>query len=1064
MAFTNEAKESQSQSMRFYADLHIHSKYSRATSKNCDLEHLAYWGRKKGIAVIGTGDFTHPAWFSEIKEKLIPAEPGLFRLREDMDKDVLRRLPSSCQGATRFMLSVEISTIYKRGEKTRKIHHLIYAPTIEKAQHISDKLEQIGNIRSDGRPILGLDSRHLLEIVLETGDDCYLVPAHIWTPWFAVLGSKSGFDSIRDCYGDLADHIFAVETGLSSDPEMNWRISQLDRYRLVSNSDAHSPAKLGREACIFETDLDYFAMRRALETGDGYGGTVEFFPEEGKYHMDGHRKCGVCLSPEESRAHNGLCPVCNKPLTLGVMYRVQQLADRAPATKPQDTDEFVSLVPLPEVISETEKVGANSQRVAKEYEGLLNKLGSELSILNDIPLEQIQSEAPSSLIPEAIARMRQGSVIREPGFDGEYGKIKLFREEELNRTRFAGVLFDFEDEQEIQTSAKPTQSQPTQKRAEHPVSKTKTRDKSAQGAASDLVLQVQRPESVGLDADQLTALHSIAGAVLIVAGPGAGKTKVLTHRVAHLISEQGARPEQCLTITFTRRAADEMRQRLKALLPEQWRDIPLTTFHGLGYRILQEHRVAAGLPRGLRVTSDAERRMFLKESLKLSERKAKKVLQKISRLKRNRQEPGADVSAAWALLERETETHGWLDYDDLLLRSLTLLQADPGLQTLYRERYPWISIDEYQDIDELQYALIRKLVPQSGNICAIGDPDQAIYAFRGADVGFFLRFAQDFPSAKTIQLTRNYRSSSAIVSASAQMITPSTLVADRKVQAMLEDTGKVVIHHAPTDKAEAEFVVHTIEQMIGGVSFFSLDSERTDAEREADYSFSDFAVLYRTEAQADAIEQAFLRLGIPFQRHAHKCLSEHSMVQRLLQAMDQGDAQGTIAERLFAAQAEIEATEKDPSGLVTQRLQAIAEHCGDRWEQFLSEVHLGQDADIWDERADRCSLLTLHAAKGLEFPVVFIVGCEDGLLPLSWDDALSDQETAEERRLFFVGMTRAQQRLFLSHARKRLWQGRVRQRQASPFLRDIEERLLELSRPTRSQHKATEKRAQLQLF
>ena len=245
------------------------------------------------------------------------------------------KLPGSCHGITRFMLSVEISTIYKKGEKTRKIHHLIYAPTLEQADFINRKLDRIGNIKSDGRPILGLDSRHLLEIALEAGEGCYLVPAHIWTPWFAVLGSKSGFDSIGECYGDLAEHIFAVETGLSSDPEMNRLISGLDRYRLVSNSDAHSPAKLGREACIFDTDLDYFSMRRALETGDGYGGSAEFFPEEGKYHLDGHRKCNIRLSPDESRQLDGICPVCSKPLTLGVMHRVQELADRPAGEAPE---------------------------------------------------------------------------------------------------------------------------------------------------------------------------------------------------------------------------------------------------------------------------------------------------------------------------------------------------------------------------------------------------------------------------------------------------------------------------------------------------------------------------------------------------------------------------------------------------------------------------------------------------------------------------------------------------------------------------------------------------------
>jgi ATP-dependent DNA helicase UvrD/PcrA len=267
--------------MRFHADLHIHSKYSRATSKDCDLEHLAYWARKKGITVVGTGDFTHPVWLGELKETLVPAEPGLFRLRDDIARSVDERLPPSCNGQTRFMLSVEISTIYKKGELTRKVHHLVYVPDFAAADRFAARLARIGNIASDGRPILGLDSRHLLEIVLEASPDAYLVPAHIWTPWFAVLGSRSGFDTVAQCYGDLADHIFAVETGLSSDPAMNWRISFLDRYRLVSNSDAHSPPKLGREATLFDTDVDYFALRRALETGAGYVGTVEFFPEEG---------------------------------------------------------------------------------------------------------------------------------------------------------------------------------------------------------------------------------------------------------------------------------------------------------------------------------------------------------------------------------------------------------------------------------------------------------------------------------------------------------------------------------------------------------------------------------------------------------------------------------------------------------------------------------------------------------------------------------------------------------------------------------------------------------------
>ena len=302
----------------FYADLHVHSKYSRATSKDADLEHFALWAGKKGLTVVGTGDFTHPAWLSELKAKLVPAEPGLFRLKNEVPLvgAALRR--DNQPIAARFILQVEISTIYKRAEKIRKVHHIVFVPGFEQADRLVEKLSRIGNIKSDGRPILGLDSRDLLEILLECGEDCFLIPAHIWTPWFSVLGSKSGFDSIEECYGDLSRHIFALETGLSSDPPMNWRVSCLDRYRLVSNSDCHSPAKLAREACAFDMDMSYFAIRDALRTGKDYAGTIEFFPEEGKYHADGHRKCAVRLLPEETRKNKGLCPVCGKPVTVGV--------------------------------------------------------------------------------------------------------------------------------------------------------------------------------------------------------------------------------------------------------------------------------------------------------------------------------------------------------------------------------------------------------------------------------------------------------------------------------------------------------------------------------------------------------------------------------------------------------------------------------------------------------------------------------------------------------------------------------------------------------------------------
>ena len=417
--------------MNFYTDLHIHSKYSRATSKNLTLEELAIWAKKKGLSLIGTGDFTHPAWFEEIKQKLIPSDDGTFRLKPEIEKEI--------NASVKFMLTVEISTIYKKWDKTRKVHHVVFVPNLKTAEIFRNKLDAIGNIKSDGRPILGLDSRNLLEIVLESGENSYIIPAHIWTPWFSVLGSKSGFDSIEDCYGDLAEHIFALETGLSSDPEMNWRVSKLDKYRLVSNSDAHSASKLAREATVFNIDPNYYSIMNALKTGEGYVGTVEFFPEEGKYHEDGHRKCNICMSAEETQKHNGICPVCGKPMTIGVSYRVNELADKKDLnTLPKTAGKVYSLIPLQEIISEIMQVSASSKSVCNEYEKLINKFGTELSILQDIPTDEISKT--SEILAEAIARLRKGQVIKQAGYDGEYGVIKLFNPNELSNKKLKSLI------------------------------------------------------------------------------------------------------------------------------------------------------------------------------------------------------------------------------------------------------------------------------------------------------------------------------------------------------------------------------------------------------------------------------------------------------------------------------------------------------------------------------------------------------------------------------------------------------------------------------------------------
>ena len=410
--------------MKMIADLHIHSRFSMATSKEGTPENLDFWARKKGISLIGTGDFTHPVWREELKERLVSEGNGLYRLRDEYVKEESRKFPGE---GTRFVVSGEISSIYKKNGKTRKVHNVILLPSLEAADAMAQRLEKIGNIHSDGRPILGLDSHDLLEMMLDVCPEGILIPDNIWTPNFSVLGAKSGFDSVEECFEELAPYIHALETGLSSDPAMNWRISKLDRYQLVSNSDAHSPSKLGREANLLDIDCSYEGLYRAIQTGEGLEGTVEFFPEEGKYHFDGHRKCGVSLSPVEAERLGGICPVCGKKLTMGVDHRVEQLADRAEGFVKKDGKKYESLVPLPEVISTCMGYSAASKKVQGCFEQMIQTLGTEFDILRNVPSEDIKSCA-GERIAEGIENVRTGNVKRIPGYDGEYGKIELFDE------------------------------------------------------------------------------------------------------------------------------------------------------------------------------------------------------------------------------------------------------------------------------------------------------------------------------------------------------------------------------------------------------------------------------------------------------------------------------------------------------------------------------------------------------------------------------------------------------------------------------------------------------------
>ncbi|MBY8873621.1 UvrD-helicase domain-containing protein [Micromonospora sp. PLK6-60] len=1030
------------------ADLHIHSKYSRACSRDLTLPNLGWWARRKGIDLLGTGDFTHPAWYDHLRETLHPAEPGLYRLSPEAERDIARRLPPRLASEAetdpvRFMLSVEISTIYKRDDRTRKVHHLVYLPDLDAVARFNAALGRIGNLGSDGRPILGLDSRDLLEITLTASPDGYLVPAHIWTPWFSALGSKSGFDAIADCYADLAEHIFAVETGLSSDPEMNWRVGSLDRYQLVSNSDAHSPPALAREATLLGTDRDYFAVREALRTGDGLAGTIEFFPEEGKYHADGHRLCGVNWAPERTREAGGRCPECGKPLTVGVLSRVEELADRPEGHRPAHARPVTHLVPLAEILGEINKVGARSKKVEGRLHELVAALGPELEILTRAPLDEI-GRVGGELLAEGIGRLRRGEVRRVPGYDGEYGVITLFDPAELGGGGSAAqeTLFDV------------PVSVPAQRRPVEPAPKPKTRRPAATGpepkrkpaaAPPPPIAPAPSPhepfepmlagmEEVGtglldrLDAMQRVAASAPGGPLLIVAGPGTGKTRTLTHRIAYLCAELNVFPDQCLAITFTRRAAEELRHRLDGLLGPVAEDVTVGTFHSLGLTILRENAEAVGLPADFRIADDADRAAA-------------------------RAEAGDDADRYVALLRK----HDLVDLDELLTLPVALLRGDRKLVREYRERWKWIFVDEYQDVDAVQYELLRLLSPADGNLCAIGDPDQAIYSFRGADVGYFLRFSQDFTDARLVRLNRNYRSSAPILAAAVQAIAPSSLVRGRRLDpARLDPEAPLVGRYAAGSAVdEADFVVRTIDELVGGLSHRSLDSGRIDG-RSTELSFADIAVLYRTDAQAAPILDALSRGNIPVQKRSHDRLRDRPGVAAIARELRHTGLDGSLAARVrLAGQVLAErfaVPTLDGTGAVRPEdvrsavdlLTPLARRCGDDLAAFLSQLATGAEVDALDPRAEAVTLLTLHAAKGLEFPVVFLVGAEDGLLPLRWPGSTPDDEqVAEERRLFFVGLTRAQDRLYVTHAARRSRHGAEREVGPSPFLTDIDAGLFE---------------------
>ena len=1051
--------------MRFIADFHIHSHYSVATSSELTPERLDLWARRKGIQVVGTGDVFHPGWYEDLKEKLAPAEEGLFKLKEDYRlKDEL--ICPSALKPVRFMLSGEISSIYKDKGHVRKVHNLILCSSFDAAKKIQSTLGRMGNIRSDGRPILGIASRDLLEIALGAGDDTIFVPAHIWTPWFSVLGAKSGYDTIEECFGDLTGHIFAVETGLSSDPAMNWLCSFLDNYTLISNSDAHSPEKLGREANLFDAELSYPAIRDAMN-GSGkqeFLGTIEFFPQEGKYHLDGHRKCGICWSPQETERYGGICPVCGRKVTVGVLNRVMQLADRTDPEERAHRDPFYCLTPLKNLLGEIKGVGANSKEVNRQYEHLLTRGRSEFSILLDLAYEEI-GEIGDQVLEEGIKRLRNREVYIEEGYDGKFGIVKVFRPGEIQTLSSQISFFD------------QAYTRPEQKGLKVAEVEVEVAEKSSLASAEGRKLEADEPVSgLALDSAQQEAVNHYKGPCLILAGPGTGKTMTLTMRIARLVSHWKVDPASLVAITFTNKAAEEMRSRIATAVGEETvsKRMTITTFHSFGMSLLREFAPACGRSAGFTVFGDDEREYILAAELGIRGRDAGSVGEKI-RSAKAMMLPASDMEEElaqyYARYEDCLKRQDAFDIDDLIAYPVRLLRDNAEIAAVIRERYPWICIDEYQDINAAQYQLIRLLAPEGqSNIFAIGDPDQAIYGFRGADNTFIGRFKDDYPSASIYELKTSYRCPRTILEASDQVMRTAE---KRNPLEGLQEGVSIAIQECPTSKSEAEFVARTIEKLMGGVRFFSLDSNIVDGSEEGESpSFSDFGVLFRLSRMAPEIVKAMNDHGIPYQVVGEEPFfrqepvstvveilrllvmpSNTLLFQKLNEKRIGGFTAGSLEElrektKSYPAErciTEVVAT-YFPELMVShkdeiERLVALSSPYGTDKTSFLSWLQLGSGVDTYRKSAEQVALMTMHAAKGLEFPYVFIVGCEEGILPYTLFSG-EDFDREEERRLLYVGMTRAKKMLFLSHAKKRNLYGRSFALPVSPFLDAIREELV----------------------
>jgi len=983
---------------RFIADLHVHSHFSIATSRQANVVDYARSAARKGLHLVGTGDCIHPGYLEELQTYLVENNTsGFYQLKEEYRKEWASELPPSCtRNPIHFILSTEISTIYKKNGKVRKLHHLLLFPTLASAQRYSRYWDQRGNIRSDGRPILGCDSYDLLHSALEIDDSIIFIPAHIWTPHFSLYGSFSGFNSIQECFGELSSHIYAVETGLSSDPPMNWRIKELENYFLVSNSDAHSPGNLAREANIFNTDFSYKGILQALKNRSPSAEleqTLEFFPQEGKYHFDGHRKCNLFLDPEEACRLNNICPVCQKRLTPGVLHRVLELADKPPDIPGSRGRPYHHLISLTNLLAECWNMGVTSRKVLDSYRNLIRLNGPELDILLNLSPDELKMDNP--LLKEALHRMRLGQIDIRPGYDGEYGQIQVFNKSErssLFKTGFHSIGKAYSI---IQTLEK--------KKRKYIVSEQIAMDMPE---LHPLPLQGIRD----LNSQQLELVHSPPARIFVQAGPGTGKTTVLIDRIKEL--HLSADWSEILVVTFTQKAAQEILNRLKLFKRPPW----VGTFHSIAWDLINLSHTQP-----LQIINEKDRQLIINQLIQMnnSSLKPTHLLKRFDEAVNGFPKPAnmlltEDEFLYYQKYRRYLEHQQLVDYNELLLRTL---QWQPTAERPFPRH---ILVDELQDCNPIQYEWLKHFGQQAETFFLIGDYYQSIYEFRGASPQELLHIESHFTGIETVQLRQSYRLPVQLLKAAPYAIRTHPLPIQMEYGEKPRFGIFQIIEHPSSAYEKSFWRLKTIE-LLGGKDM------NIGSSGAGSYAPSDIAFLFRAHRVLRDYCRYFTEQGIPITVHQDEWDASAITFLKLLRSLNHPES------GFYRSMApEIEPVlfnkfvKQIQTGFSRQLLTSIQHHLqmedleevhtlGDillesqNWPATLEQILNGQPLH---PNSQNVHLMTIHSAKGLEFPVVILPALQEGYLPAP---EYMQKGTEEEERLFYVAMTRAKNELYLSY-------------------------------------------------